>query len=132
MQPERRDLCERATDNIGNRFVLSRLLTTKWPLVAFLCEISAQLELKQILFEMCWVPREQNEEADAITNSEVSWLNPDMRVASDLSCLPFLVLPDLLAKGEAFYGTKDVANQGVLDHTGYDPRTLRVRDPWDE
>ena len=32
------------TDNLGNRFILTRLLTTKWPLMAFLAEIAAQLE----------------------------------------------------------------------------------------
>jgi len=120
-----------ATDNIGNRFVLSRLLTTKWPLVAFLSEISAQLESKNILFEMCWVPREQNQEADAITNSDTEWLNSDMCVASSLDGLPFLVLPDLLSRGEAFYNGQPVVNQGIPDKGTHDPRSLRVRDPWD-
>ena len=120
-----------ATDNIGNRFVLSRLLTTKWPLVAFLSEISAQLESKNILFEMCWVPREQNQEADAITNSDTEWLSADRCVASSLEGLPFLVLPDLLTRGEAFYNNQSVVNLGIPDKKEHDPRSLRVRDPWD-
>jgi hypothetical protein len=30
------------TDNSGNRFAVARMLTTKWPLVAFLAELSAR------------------------------------------------------------------------------------------
>ena len=118
------------TDNIGNRFVLARLLTTKWPLVAFLSEIAAQLEHRKILFEMSWVPREQNAEADAITNGDVGWLSPGMRVATDMKTLPFQILPDMLAQGEAFYMGDDNVNAGTPELNSRDRRTLRVRDPW--
>ena len=40
------------TNNIGNRFVVARLLTTRWPLAAFLAYLSTQLEQKNILFEI--------------------------------------------------------------------------------
>ena len=118
------------TDNIGNRFVLARLLTTKWPLVAFLSEIAAQLEHRKILFEMSWVPREQNAEADAITNGDVGWLSPGMRVATDMKTLPFQILPDMLAQGEAFYMGDDNVNAGTPELNSRERRTLRVRDPW--
>ena len=119
------------TDNSGNRFILARLLTTKWPLLAFLSEMAAQLEEKKILFEMSWVPREQNTEADAITNEDIEWLDPGRRVAADMKTLPFLILPEMLAKGEAFYAGRENVNAGAPEVAEKDVRTLRVRDPWD-
>ena len=38
------------TDNSGNRYAVTKMLTTKYPLLAFLRELSAQLEERQISF----------------------------------------------------------------------------------
>jgi hypothetical protein len=119
------------TDNSGNRFAVARMLTTKWPLVAFLAELSAQLEKKDLLFEMSWVPREQNAEADAITNGDVQWLCPAKRVATEMNSLPFLILHELLSKGAVFYEGIDTVNVAAAVPQSKDIRTLRVRDPWD-
>ena len=60
------------TDNNGNRYVVTRMLTTKWPLLAFLAELSLQLEHRGILLVVNWSPREQNTEADAFTKGDVA------------------------------------------------------------
>jgi hypothetical protein len=119
------------TDNSGNRYAVARLLTTKWPLVAFLAELSTQLESRKMLFEMSWVPREQNAEADAITNGDTEWLDPRRRVATVMDDLPFIVLKSLLAQGAIFYEEIETVNLAALESQGKDPRSLRVRDPWD-
>jgi hypothetical protein len=119
------------TDNAGNRFAVARLLSTKWPLVAFVAELSAQLEAQDLLFEMSWVPREQNTEADAITNGDVGWLNPSLKLATDMSKLPFIILNDLLVKGAVFYEGIEAVNTTAAAVAPHDSRTLRVRDPWD-
>ena len=119
------------TDNIGNRFVLARMLTTKWPLLAFLSETSAQLEARKIMFELSWVPREQNAEADAITNGDFGWLSAGKQVATKMCELPFIILPEMLSQGEAFYAGNEVVNNGPIQFVKRDQRTLRVRDPWD-
>ena len=62
------------TDNNGNRYAVTKMLTTKWPLLAFLAELSLQLEYRGILLEINWVPREQNAEADATTNKNLTLL----------------------------------------------------------
>jgi hypothetical protein len=80
---------------------------------------------------MSWVPREQNAEADAITNGDVHWLCPLKRVATDLKKLPFLILHDLLVKGAAFYEGIETVNVVAAPSQAKDVRTLRVRDPWD-
>ena len=91
------------TDNSGNRFAVTKMLSTKWPLTAFVAELAAQLELRQILFQMDWVPREQNQEADSITNGNVQWLSPQRKLHVALNELPFEILPVLLSEGSTFY-----------------------------
>jgi hypothetical protein len=84
-----------------------------------------------MLFEMSWVPREQNAEADAITNGDIDWLHPGMRVATNMEKLPFLVLNSLLSKGAVFYKELETVNLLTADSQPKEARTLRVRDPWD-
>ena len=80
---------------------------------------------------MSWVPREQNAEADAITNGCTDWLSPKNKWGTDLEDLPFAVLGPLLKKGEEFYKNVEVTNlQGEADA----PRSKelsKARDPWD-
>ena len=118
------------TDNSGNRFAVMRMLSTKWPVVAFMVKLSTQLESLNMMFEMSWVPREQNTEADAITNGDTGWLSPKLRIETKMDQLPFLVLNELLLKGAAFYGTIETVNLEAADLQEKDSRTLRVRGPW--
>jgi hypothetical protein len=80
---------------------------------------------------MSWVPREQNAEADAITNGDVQWLCPGKRVATDMNALPFLILHDLLSKGATFYEGLDTVNIAATVSQAKDVQNRRVRDPWD-
>ena len=125
------DLCWGLTDNSGNRFAVAKLLSTKWPLTAFVAELAVQLEARGILLEVCWVPRDQNSEADAITNGHHHWLAARNRIGLDLGSLPFLVLPQLLAMGEKHYGDKEAVNLDEAEAPRKDHALLKVRDPWD-
>ena len=40
------------------------------------------------------------------------------------------MLPELLARGEGFYAGTEAVNIGAVP-VAKDPRSLRVRDPWD-
>ena len=42
------------------------------------------METRGILLEVAWAPREQNAEADAITNGITHWLNKDKQVGADI------------------------------------------------
>ena len=70
--------------------------------MAFLAELSMQLESESILLEVNWVPMEQNTEAHAITNGDFSWLKAGNKVETVMNQLPFIILPELLAEGEGF------------------------------
>ena len=90
------------TDNQGNSFLLDKCLTTKYPLGVVLMEVACQAALKGAVLRARWLPRLQNEEADALTNSDFSHFDPALRIDVDLETLPFVVMPALFAEGDAY------------------------------
>ena len=65
------------TDNSGNSYVFSKLMTSKFPLLVVLMELAAQLAKREMVLSLDWVSRDQNEEADALTNAEYLGQDPD-------------------------------------------------------
>ena len=68
------------TDNVGNRHVMSRLLTTKSPLCVVLMRLAWELHTRGIDLRLDWLPRRQNREADALTNFDFQLFSPELRV----------------------------------------------------
>ena len=97
------------TDNQGNRFVLNRMMTTKFPLLAFVCEFATVLEDRGCVLDLAWVPRDQNAEADAITNGDVGEFDPRRKVEVKLEDMRFNVLHELLDLGDKFYSEVEAA-----------------------
>ena len=64
-----------ATDNQGNSYLVDRLMTTKYPLGVILVELCHQLSLRHAALRAHWVPRDQNVEADSLTNSDFRHLS---------------------------------------------------------
>ena len=94
-----------------------------------------QLESRGILLDVSWVPRELNTEADAITNCNTGWLNPELEIRTKFEELPFIVLRELLTMGNEFQ--KDLEAVNTDDALMSPPvqkgpaALLKVRDPWD-
>ena len=128
-------------------FLTDKLLTTKYPLGMVLMELAAQLGRRAATLRADWIPRLQNEEADALTNWDFRHFDEQRRVHVDLEHL------DLLVKGELFEsGDRCLADLEVLGSKSKaaaaaakgEPRrkkskaerdwgsgqTLRERDPW--
>ena len=76
----------------GTGFVASRLLTTKFPLCAFLMELAIQLHVKNVDLDLYWLPRLQNTEADSLTNDDTTKFDPRYRVRFDLQKFEGLIL----------------------------------------
>ena len=68
------------TDNQGNSFLLDKLMTTKFPLGVVLMELACQLGLRRACMHARWIPRLQNEEADALTNGDFRHFDPKRRI----------------------------------------------------
>ena len=58
--------------------------TTKFPLSIVLMELAEQLEAANLLLNVCWRPREENEPADALTTGVFRGFDPGLRVSVSL------------------------------------------------
>ena len=56
------------TDNQLNESLSSKRSTTKWPLMAVNMQLSSSLARARLSLSLKWRPREQNVEADQLTN----------------------------------------------------------------
>ena len=55
-------------------------MSTKPPLSAVVMELSEQLEARGSWLKLAWVPRQQNEEADALSNEQFDGFDMDKRI----------------------------------------------------
>ena len=125
------------TDNLGNKSVVSRLMTTKFPLVAVLMELTAQLLQQGQRLELNWAPRLQNVEADALSNSDFRGFDAALRVRVQVGSHPWIVLSDMLASGRSLY---ESIRAGKLERSFADlgkskakkaKLSFKEREPWE-
>lgn len=90
------------TDNRSNSFLLDRMITTKYPLGVVLMELAAQSQLRGVSLRARWIPRLQNEEADALSNYDFSQFDPAKRIEVDLETMDFKLLHDLFSAGDDY------------------------------
>ena len=84
------------TDNQGNSYVLDKFMSTTFPLSVVLMELAVQLHGLQVDLDLQWVPREQNVQADALTNEIFEEFDEARRIPVNLEELDFKVLPKLM------------------------------------
>ena len=129
------------TDNQGNSYLLDKLMTTKFPLGVVLMELSSQLHIRRACLHARWIPRLQNEEADALTNGEYDHFDEKLRIPVDLETLEFKVMNSLFGEGEAYVeelsALKKAAAEKRQAETSEGPKRkvrkgqpLSVRQPW--
>ena len=70
------------TDNRGNCYNAQRLACKKFPLVCFLSEIAREWQMRGRYLEVKGIPRQQDTEADALSNLVVRDSNPLCRSSS--------------------------------------------------
>jgi hypothetical protein len=90
------------TDNLGNTFLLDRLLTTKYPLGVVLMEVAHQCRRRGLSLRANWVPRLENQEADDLTNLEFKSFDVSKRLDVDLDGLDFGVMRELFEVGDSY------------------------------
>ena len=126
----------RATDNKGNSHVVSKLLTTKFPLCVVLMQLTADLGERGFELDLRWTPREENVLADALSNGDTTGMDPALRKRFELSDLR--TLSKLLVAGEEFYAEakrgREAAGCGADRRTRERPQKrerLKESSPWE-
>jgi len=125
------------TDNRGNSFALTRLMSTKYPLCLLVMELATVLEERGLAMTAEWAPREWNSEADALTNMKFDGFNEAHRVHFDMRAQPWRVFDKLLQDGREFYAaaqaTRAAARLGPVAgrrQRGGRRVPLKESDPW--
>ena len=93
-----------STDNGGNPHVLTRLMTSKFPLVVILAELAAEMKANNWKLGLEWIPRGQNEEADDLTNWEFGRFSAENRVEVDLQKVSWRLLERFMKEATDLYG----------------------------
>ena len=91
------------TDNKGNSYIVSKMLSTKFPITPLVIELSEQLRYRCAELYLTWIPRENNQEADDLSNLKFDDFSPDKRITFTISGIPWKVFTELiLATREMF------------------------------
>ena len=126
-----------STDNQGNSYLLDRMLTTRYPLGVVLMELAHQMKLRRMVLRARWLPRDENQEADDLTNYEYRHFDPAKRIPVDLSKLGFDLMDSLLRHGDEYMADlererasekRKAATRGAM--RGAKRKPLRETDPW--
>ncbi len=102
------------TDNKGNMYALSRLMSTKFPLCLIVMELAAQLEHHQMRLNVEWAPRDYNQEADDLSNLRFDGFHPARRLGTRVEDLNFIVLDRLLRHALDFEAARQEKKSRVL------------------
>ena len=124
--------CSAATDNLGNACVMKRLLTTSFPLAAFVMEIAARLLHHSAVLRLDWTPRLQNREADALTNGDFRGFDKAKRLRFSLESFDSIIMQDMLSAGADLYEDikSAIAKRATRVNKKQRVTPLRMRDPW--
>ncbi len=120
------------TDNRGNQYALSRLQTTKYPLILIIMELSCQLERRSQRLALQWAPREVNAEADRLANGNYLGFDQCNRVTVDLANVDWVILHELLQAGATFEKERTERGRQARHRgkAGPKQRPFRERHPW--
>ena len=100
-------------DNLANQASSTKRSTTKWPLMAVNTQLSAALTRARLSLGLQWRPREENTEADQLTNEEFSGFREDQRVVLTWSSLELSVLMELVRTRTEFDLARDAAREAA-------------------
>ena len=124
------------TDNSSNSYLMDKLMTSKFPLIVVLMELAEQLAEANVGMALRWIPRLQNEEADALTNGAFEGFAAERRIEVSISELPFKVLGSMMSQVSALMTEINVLKSNAQS-SHVECRTpfvkkpkLRESDPW--
>ena len=116
------------TDNKANESLTIKRATTKWPLMAINMQLSSALSKSRLSLRLKWRPREENTEADDLTNERFCEFDPSKRVDITWKDLDVSILQALVQTREEFEKKKQEAKESS---DGRQPRGKKFdKSPW--
>ena len=120
------------TDNKANEGLTKKGSTTRWPLLMVNMQLSHLLMKSSLRLNLGWRPRDQNQEADALTNEVFDLFSAQHRISLKYSDLPLSFLHSLYEA--RLVQTSSRQAEAVLDSAIGRPRfkgkRKREKSPW--
>jgi len=102
-------------------------------MVIVLAELAEQLREKNLNLGLSWTPRDQNEEADDLTNEKFGRFSPSLRIKVNLETISWKILPEMLAVSEDLYKRAQEEKSKPTEGEGRrkkKEKTLKEKQPW--
>eukprot|EP00435_Cladocopium_sp_Y103_P009589 s465_g2.t1 len=109
------------TDNLANDLLSSKRSTTRWPLLLVNMQLSASLPRARLTLDLRWRPREENVEADQLTNEIFTGFSASQRVDLKFGDLDLSLLMELWRTKTQF----DEARVEAKQRASTDPATRK-------
>ncbi|CAE7782898.1 unnamed protein product [Symbiodinium pilosum] len=106
------------TDNRGNESLARKQSTTKWPLMLINIQLSHLLMKAMLKLDLQWRPREENQDADDLTNQRFQNFDPDKRVDCKACELPLGLLNKLWLTKNQFDSLRRQMTSSVEQSSG--------------
>jgi hypothetical protein len=124
-----------SSDNLGNTYIVSKMMSTKFPVAPLLIELSEQLRSRGLVMDLKWLKRECNQEADDLSNMETGAFCPSLELQVVPARLPWLALPSVLEASQMLYEEVVAAKAARVLPSAVGTRRgkrlrLRQTDPW--
>ncbi|CAE7032383.1 unnamed protein product [Symbiodinium sp. CCMP2592] len=120
------------TDNKSNEGLTRKGSTTRWPLLMVNMQLTHVLMKAGLRLNLGWRPRDENQEADDLTNEIFDRFSEELRVPVQYSELPLSFLHTLYEARRAQLSTREV--DSIRDTVGGRPRfrgkRKREKSPW--
>ncbi|CAE7260349.1 unnamed protein product [Symbiodinium sp. CCMP2592] len=120
------------TDNKSNEGLTRKGSTTRWPLLMVNMQLTHVLMKAGLRLNLGWRPRDENQEADDLTNEIFDRFSEELRVPVQYSELPLSFLHTLYEARLAQLSTREV--DSIRDTVGGRPRfrgkRKREKSPW--
>ena len=87
----------------GNKFAVAKLMTTKFPLCAALMQLSSTLAKRNQRLKLKWTPRDQNFEADELSNGITHRFRPENEVKVDSILRELTIFNKMVKYGRGLY-----------------------------
>ena len=97
------------TDNRANEALSAKRATTRWPLMAINMQLSSRLSKARAVLNLRWRLREENTEADDLTNEKFDEFDPALRITMTLQDMEMPILLALVATRAEFEEAKLLA-----------------------
>ena len=118
------------TDSMVSTNVITRGLSTSFPLCLVAMELAAQLEEARLELSLDWIPRDTNAEADALADGRREGFADALDRSVAASDLKFLVLPSLLQEAIEFYSGPFQRTEQPKKQPKLQGNRLRDKDLW--